>query len=331
MRSNYLVIIIFASATLTSWQHDLTALQPQSKCSQISYSTPDVSVRSYRLDRIEGQAVYAPPLHKWDAGPGGGVCMSLFNRKSKALVASVATDDKGQFEFVNIAPGEYRLIAFAGDLQTISIPIQLGPAGNAHKSERLLLHLREKHDKRKSYVTPVTHLALRRELLAMVEQDQNIRNEMIKRGVDHPGEAVMARMDVIDKRNTLRMKRIIQEYGWPRPGLVGWDGTEAAFLVVQHADHLTQKELLPLLQKEYKKGELSGPNYALFLDRVLVEDGRPQIYGSRPRPFDQWKAGEPVFYPIEDESNVDNRRAEVGLTPLAEYRKRLKQMYHPQN
>jgi len=38
-----------------------------------------------------------------------------------------------------------------------------------------------------------------------------------------------------------------------------------------------------------------------------------------------------VLYPIEDEANVDKRRAEVGLSPLAEYREGLKQMYYPRS
>jgi hypothetical protein len=147
--------------------------------------------------------------------------------------------------------------------------------------------------------------------------------------VDHPSKELVASLESIDRQNTLRMKSIIKEYGWPGPGLVGWDGSEAAFVLIQHADHLTQKELLPVMQKAYWTGYLSGPNYALFIDRVLVEDGKPQIYGSRARPFNQWEAGEPVLYPIDDEPNVDNRRAEVGLSPLKEYRETLKQMYYP--
>lgn len=331
MRKNDLVVAISILAALIHWQRDVSAQQMQTNCSQIGYSNPDVSIQAYRLSRIEGQAVYASSSHEWDLGSVTGVCVIIFDRKSREPVASVTTDDKGQFGFNNIAPGEYTLLASAGDLQVISIPIQLIPARNADKSQRLLLHLREKEDKRKSYVTPVTHLALRKELLAMVAQDQNIRNEMIQGGVDHPSAAVLGRMDVIDRRNTLRMKSIVKEYGWPGPSLVGWDGTEAAFFLVQHADHLTQKELLPLIQKEYRVGNLSGPNYALFTDRVLVDDGRPQVYGSKARPFDQWSMGEPALYPIEDEANVDKRRAEVGLEPLAEYRETLKRMYRPRS
>jgi len=314
-------------AVVIAWRVNVPA-QSQSKCSQNTYSAPDISIESYRLSRIEGQAVYASTSQKWELGIGNGICVTLFSRKSKGLVASVTTDDKGQFEFVNVPPGEYVLTAFAGDLQRIIIPVQLIPARKAGKSQRLLLHLREKEDKRKSYVTPVTHLALRKELLAMIERDQKVRNEMIHSGVDHPNREILARMDMIDRRNTLRMKSIIKEYGWPGPALVGWDGTEAAFFLVQHADHRTQKELLPLMQKEFRAGNLSGPNYALFIDRVLVKDGRPQVYGSQVR---QWEAGEPVLYPIEDEANVDKRRAEVGLSPLAEYREFLKQMYHPKS
>jgi hypothetical protein len=164
----------------------------------------------------------------------------------------------------------------------------------------------------------------------MFEQEQNIRIEMIKSGVDQPDKAILARMDVVDSRNTARMKNIIRKYGWPGPGLVGWDGTEAAFYLVQHADHKFQKQLLPLMQRKYKAGNISGPNYALFLDRVLVGDGKPQVYGSTALPLDQWKGGD-VLYPIEDEAEVDKRRAEVGLSSLAEYRRFLRQMYHPKS
>ena len=331
MRKNNPIIIIFALAAILHLRTDASAQQPQSKCSQISYSPPQINLKSYRLNRIEGQAVYASPSQKWELGSGNGLCVTLFDRKKSRLVANVTTDGKGLFEFVGIAPGEYVLIAVAGDLQRIVIPIQLVPSGKANRPQRLLLHLREKEDKRESYVTPVTNPALRRELLAMVERDQNVRNEMIEGGVDNPSREILARTAAIGSRNTARMKVIIRAHGWPGADLVGWDGTEAAFTLVQHADHSFQKKLLPLMQKEYGAGNLSGPNYALFTDRVLVGDGKPQVYGSQSTPFDQWKDGQPVLYPIEDEANVDKRRAEVGLSSLAEYREMLKRMYHPQS
>ena len=177
----------------------------------------------------------------------------------------------------------------------------------------------------------VANPALRRELLQRVAQDQAIRNELIKKGMEKPDQAILARMTAIDTANTKRMKTIIRRYGWPSPRLVGQDGTDAAFLLVQHAMLAFQKQALPLVERAYRKGELSGQSYALLVDSVLVAEGKPQIYGTKAKPIDQWKGHEPVLQPIKDEANVDKRRAEVGLTPLSEYREFLKHMYFPQD
>src|SRR5262249_51076708 len=141
---------------------------------------------------------------------------------------------------------------------------------------------------------------------------------------------IEARMAAIDAENLARMKEIVRQYHWPGPSLVGQDGTEAAFLLVQHAPLAFQKEMLPRVRSAYRAGDLAGQDYALLLDRVRVREGKPQVYGTQARPFAEWKNGEPVLYPIEDESHVDQRRAEVGLFPLAQYVKTLKEMYFPQ-
>jgi hypothetical protein len=172
---------------------------------------------------------------------------------------------------------------------------------------------------------------LRRELLQRVEQDQAIRNELIRKGADHPDRSILARMKAIDASNTRRMRIIVRKYGWPSPTLVGRDGTEAAFLLVQHADLAFQKQMLPLVTKAYKQGELSGQSYALLLDRVLVGEGKPQVYGTQAKRFEEWVGSQPVLEPIEDEGNVDKRRAEVGLSPLSEYRELLKRIYFPKD
>lgn len=88
---------------------------------------------------------------------------------------------------------------------------------------------------------------------------------------------------------------------------------------------------MPLVEKAYKSGSLSGQSYALLLDRVLVGEGKPQVYGTQTKRIEEWKGREPALEPIEDEANVDQRRAEVGLTPLAEYMELLKQLYFPQD
>jgi len=179
--------------------------------------------------------------------------------------------------------------------------------------------------------TAIRYPALRRELLDRVQRDQAIRRELITKGAQHPDPSLLSRMQSIDAENTRTMKGFINRYGWPTDELIGRDGVEAGFLIVQHADHDFQKQVLPLVQQAHRSYEISCQDYALLLDRVLVGDGKLQVYGTQAKPFDQWKGTVPVLEPIEDEVNVDKRRVEVGLPPLSDYLNMLKDMYFPRN
>jgi hypothetical protein len=83
--------------------------------------------------------------------------------------------------------------------------------------------------------------------------------------------------------------------------------------LVQHPDidAAFQKRCLALMT-EAPPWEVSAKNIAYLTDRVLVNEGREQIYGTQ-------LAGDVTPPPIEDEANVDVRRKEAGLPPLAEY------------
>ncbi len=98
---------------------------------------------------------------------------------------------------------------------------------------------------------------------------------------------------------------------------------------MQHTqDDEFRKTSLELLRKAYKDGEARGDQLALMTARVLMREGKPQIYGTQPIII---KDGKIEKLPIEDEANVDKRRAEVGLGPLAEYIERMRQMYSKSN
>jgi hypothetical protein len=47
------------------------------------------------------------------------------------------------------------------------------------------------------------------------------------------------------------------------------------------------------------------------------------------KPGAEWKNGEPALDPIEDAAHVDQRRAGVGLFPLAQYVQMLREIYSP--
>jgi hypothetical protein len=56
---------------------------------------------------------------------------------------------------------------------------------------------------------------------------------------------------------------------------------------------------------------------ALSVDRDLTYDGKPQRYGSQ---FQTGADGKSAKYQVEDEVPLDERRAQVGLGPIAEYK-----------
>ncbi len=120
-----------------------------------------------------------------------------------------------------------------------------------------------------------------------------------------------------DSINLLKIRAILDKYGWLGSDLVGEKGNTALFLVIQHADQKTQETYLPMMREAVKNGKVQGSTLALLEDRVALGQGKRQIYGSQIGQDPETKA----YYvsPLEDPDNVDKRRAEVGLEPLAEY------------
>lgn len=164
--------------------------------------------------------------------------------------------------------------------------------------------------------------ALRRELLAMVKEDQRLRFALIKS--QFKDQALQKQLAETDRKNTARVKEIVAARGWPGKSLVARDGAHAAWLLVQHADHdvAFQKLCLGKLEPLVKTGEVEAKDYAYLVDRVAVAEKRKQVYGTQ---FDERR--EPR--PIEDEAHVDERRKAVGLPPLAEYKQDMLRMYGP--
>ena len=65
-------------------------------------------------------------------------------------------------------------------------------------------------------------------------------------------------------------------------------------------------------------------DYANFVDRLRLHQKKKQLYGSG---F-EFKDGKMVLSPTEDMKNLEKRRAKIGLPPLAEYIRVMKETYH---
>lgn len=190
--------------------------------------------------------------------------------------------------------------------------------------------------------TPPTNLALdgdttnielnatRVELLRMQWVDQAVRKQ-IQEAIRESGTEGIANVlhllklsileNRVDEKNTARLKKLVAEHGWLHEGRVGEKGAGAAFIIAQHADHDTdfQKKVLKHLYEAYKDENATGQQVALLTDRVRMAEGKPQLYGTQA----QFRNGEVQFHPIKDSTNVDQRRANMGLPPLSEYAEKL--------
>jgi hypothetical protein len=169
---------------------------------------------------------------------------------------------------------------------------------------------------------------LNKNLVAMLdsilEDDQNGRG-MIEQAENKFGknskevDAIWKEIAYKDSINLIKVKKLVDTYGWPGPDLIGEKGCTTVFLVIQHADSLTQATCLPLMKNAVKEGKARAADLALLEDRVLVTQGKEQLYGSQVKT--DLSTGKMEFYPIYDEANVNKRRAAVGLQPLEEYAK----------
>jgi hypothetical protein len=165
---------------------------------------------------------------------------------------------------------------------------------------------------------------LKRELTQILESDQGLRRQIRptqeKYGFKSPQmDSLWQQMRRADDRNLPRVTAIIDQYGWPGKSLVGSSGSLAAFLVIQHSNLAIMQKYLPLMRVAAAKGEMLKQNLALLEDRVLTFQNKPQIYGSQLQT--NQTTGKTEFLPIADEARVDERRASMGLEPLAEYAK----------
>jgi hypothetical protein len=149
--------------------------------------------------------------------------------------------------------------------------------------------------------------AIKKELKAIYDRDQKTRKN---------GDSA-AFVNYIDSCNQVQVKLLIDKYGWLGKSVIG-NYNQVLFLVFQHADSATQEKYFPMLQQSVAEGESNAIDLAMMHDRLLMRRGEKQIYGSQVVTDGNggWK-----FFPIEDEKNVNIRRAKVGMEPIEEYAK----------
>lgn len=118
---------------------------------------------------------------------------------------------------------------------------------------------------------------------------------------------------VIDAQSTGLMRQVLDTHTWIDAKRFGAAVSNHAWLLVQHADDHPEFQALALERMEpfLASGAIEPSNYAYLYDRVAVNSGREQRYGTQP----DWtcKDGRLELKPLENPEGVNQRRAAMGM------------------
>ncbi len=133
----------------------------------------------------------------------------------------------------------------------------------------------------------------------------------------------------VDNESSTYMTGILNNIDWVNTSTYGEYISYFAWLLVQHADHDTElqelalKRLEPLLESH----EVSRSDYAYLVDRVAVNTGEKQTYGTQST--GKCVNGKPELRPLKQPEKIETLRKEAGLKPLDQYLQQLSRTVCP--
>ena len=115
------------------------------------------------------------------------------------------------------------------------------------------------------------------------------------------------------------VKNLLDTYGWPTREMIGERGNWTICNVIQHADNSVRVEYLPLMRQAVKDKKLEARFLVRAEDRIATERGDLQLYGGQMKYYPETQSMN--VWPVYDPANIDKRRAEIGLEPIAVFLK----------
>ena len=187
-----------------------------------------------------------------------------------------------------------------------------------------------------SYSQTKLNLELKTELDSIYKADQIIREYVDESTLDsrkseieselgykfaniNDAYIIMAKNDSI---NIMRIEILILKHGYAGKSLVGEPTNETMWYVIQHSNKI--KKYYPLIEKAGIENELPKKLVAKMYDRILVEDGKEQVYGTQGRYvlIKNKKTGIDQLFkyiqPIENPDTVNDRRKKMGFKTTVE-------------
>lgn len=162
-------------------------------------------------------------------------------------------------------------------------------------------------------------------VLDTIDRDEQVpirlRDELMEKyGVE--SEEALVQQKIYKKNHIINEKKvasILEEYGWLGEDVIGFEGSVTLCNVIQHSDNEIRIKYLPMMREAVNKGNLQARYLVRAEDRIATEQGELQIYGGQMKYYPETKSFN--VWPVYDPTNIDKRRAEIGLGSIAEHLK----------
>ena len=119
--------------------------------------------------------------------------------------------------------------------------------------------------------------------------------------------------------NYAAAKKIIDANGFPNHDMVGEVASHKFWMMVQHMDGYPDFQMLVLrnMAGALDQNKASAKDFAYLTDRVLINQQRPQHYGTQVYYDKEEETYKP--HPVDNIARTNERRAELGLSPLDDF------------
>lgn len=140
-------------------------------------------------------------------------------------------------------------------------------------------------------------------------------------------EKISDKISIVDSLNGIIIRQIVEKYGCPNYKTVGFKSAHKFWLLIQHQDRNIglQQKVLPFMKEAVKNNLFSKSDYAYLIDRIRVNLGKKQVYGTQMRINKDGTSYIPE--PTLNPNNLEIRRKRIGLPTEKEYIEMMNERY----
>jgi hypothetical protein len=225
----------------------------------------------------------------------------------RGLPGIAAVGDEAAYKFVLLtcspSPAEFQkqvLRKAREGAKRQELPVDAASYCAAHVRQEMAKTIAKKHAPANS--------ALREQIEQLFKADQAVRER---------NEYDMEKMSQTDREHRAALEAIFVKYGVPTYRMVGPQAASDFVTMIQHQSPEFRIRVLPMLKANVDAGQADPGSYATVFDRSQTDAGKKQKYGENltcDKEHPKLHTG-----PIEDEHNVNQRRAAIGLMRLELY------------